>query len=713
MTQIKQLIRKPFKTFLGILLVLLATAMLCVSLTQYLSFVWARDSVETQYATIALPTNKFKISTEEGENGPAAVSYSSTQPPEIKKFLSQLPEILPEAIHSVEYHGLITAYCNAMDPLNWAEYYNKSAYTGKNDGTTSISEYPYTCAMIVFTATEVSDAYRYGAWDISLDTISDLHEIPEISILDQGMAVDITGTVEKACFLHKGFDDPAGYTIRLTVRCETEEMLSKLDLREGVRYLAYGMDYYDWNWSMRQIVGLLGSGAYERCSWDNIRMLTQEEIDNLPINDPNEMLREGRSDKIIALYSDPETGKELYLSQTDLDQIESCSMEVVCSPNLLAVSFNGEIKLYDTKTGSFHTVTKDDFNSMYARPGITRLDGSIEDFLAQEENGIWRTTADVIEINNHAFPVIATDNLMGIAPFGLQDTLLSEGRFFLKTEYENGSNVCIVSETMAILNGLNIGDSIPMRFYETDEYLPGAFSSIKTANPEAAFFSDQKGFSSEEIEFKIVGLYRQKQEWSDGPYAFTPNTIFVPKASVIGQTTTNDSGIFYSLILKNGSADSVEAYLVDNGYEGLLAYYDQGYSNISDNLSRFFSTSVKILLVGIAGWMVFLLVFLFMFPAQQKTEANRLWTLGAPKSFVVRNYIVSGIGMALPGTVFGGVLSIILLQVVLKKYTEQANIAFDAARAPLLVVGLLIFQFMIILGSDFLIARSTTHRLYK
>lgn len=710
MTQIKQLIRKPIKTFLGILLVLLATAMLCVSMTQYLSFKWTRDSIETQYATIALPTNKYKISTEKGEDGHAAVSYSTSQPQEIKKLLSQLPEILPEAIHSIEYHGLITAYCNAMDPLNWAEYYNESAYTGKNDGTTSISKYPYTCAMIVFTATEISAPYYYGLFDGIMNALSD---IPESSIPGQGMAVDITGTVEKAYLLHEGFDDPIGYTIRLTVRCEAEDMLSKLELREGERYLAYGMDYTDWNWSMRQTVGGLGAGAYEHCSWDNIRMLTPEEIDSLPVNNSNEMQREGRSDKLIALYSDPESGKGLYLSQTDLDQIESCSMEVVCSPSLLAISFNGEIKVYDANIGSFHTVTKDDYNSMYARPGITRLDGSLEEFLESEENTIWRKTADVIEINNHAFPVIATDNLMSIAPFGLQEAFISDGNAFTKNEYENRSNVCLISETLAVHSGLNVGDSIPVRFYETDESMPGAFPSIKTANPEAAFFSDHKGFSSEEIEFKIVGLYRQKQEWSDGPYAFTPNTIFVPKASVVGQTTTNDSGIFYSLLLTNGAQEKVEAYLVENGYEGLLAYYDQGYSDISDNLSKFFSTSVKILLVGIVGWIVFLLVFLFMFPAQQKTESERLWTLGAPKSFVVRNYIVSGIGIALPGTVLGGVLSIILIHIVLQRFTEQVSITFEATRSPLLVVGLLVFQFMIILGLDSLIAMSTTHRLYR
>lgn len=713
MIQLKQLFRKPFKTLLGILLVLLATAMLCVSLSQFVSIIWTRDSVESQYATIALPTNRYKITTIDGEDGRTTVSYSSVQPWEVQDLLSKLPEKLPEAVLPAEYHGLITAFCGAMSPLNWAEYYNESAYTGNADGTSVISEYPYTCTMIAFKATEVSDPYCYGGWDIPLETITELPDISEIPIPDQGMAVDIIGTVEKAYLLHKGFDDPTGYTIRLTVRCETEDMLSKLDLREGERYLAYGMDYTDWNWVLRQGIGSLAAGAYERFSWDNIRMLTQEEIDSLPANDPDEMEKHGWTEKVIAVYSEPDSEKATYLTQSDLDKVKSCSLTVVCSPCVFAASRGGEIERFDESTGSFYTITNEEFNSMYARAGIARLNGSVEQFLESEENAIWRETADVIEINNHAFPVIATDNLMSIAPFGLQEAFISDGQAFTKNDYENGSAVCLISETLAARSSLNVGDNIKIKFYEADEYLPGAFPSLKSANPGASFFSTYKGFSSDGIEFKIVGLYRQKQEWSDGPYAFTPNTIFVPKASVVGQTTTNDSGIFYSLLLKNGAQEKVEAYLAENGYEGLLAYYDQGYSDISDNLTKFFSTSVKILLVGIVGWIVFLIVFLFMFPAQQKTEAERMWTLGAPRFLVIRNYIANGIGVALPGIVVGGALSFVLVQIVLQKLSEQAGFTLNATQAPLLIAGLLVIQFAVITGLVFLIARAAARRLYK
>ena len=693
---------------MGILLVLLAAAMLCVSVSQYISFVWTQDSVKAQDTTIALPTNKYKIS----DDG-STVSVSSVQPREIQELLSRLPEQLPKAILSAEYHGQITAYCSTMNPLNWAECYTESAYTKNSDGTTSITNYPYTCAMIAFKATDISDTYRYGILEAPLETNTNESDVPELPMPDQGVAVDIVGTVETAYLLHEGFDDPTGYAIRLTVRCETEDMLAELDLREGERYLAYGMDYTDLNWLFRQRIGRLGTGAYKRFSKDNIRMLTQEEIDSLRENDPAEMEKYGQAEKFIAVYQEPGSEDVKYLKQSELDQIESCSLSVVCSPCVFAYSIDGEIKQFDMETGSFYTITNDEFNSMYTRAGIARLDGSVEALLEHEENTLWRETANALQINNHAFRVIATDNLASIAPFALQEALLADGRAFSKSEYDRGSAVCLISETLAVRSGLHVGDRIIIRFYETDEYYPGAFLSFKSANPDAAYFSTHQGFSSEETAYEIVGLYRQKQEWSDGAYAFTPNTVFVPKASVVGQTATNDSGIFYSLLLKNGAIEKAEKYLAEKGYAGLLSYYDQGYSDISDNLSHFFSISVKLLLVGIIGWCGFLAVFLFMFSAQQKSEAVRLWTLGAPKALVVRNYLAGGIGIALPGTILGGALSFLIMRNVFQGLSEQTGFTLDAAQTPLLIAVLLVVQLTVIVGLILLVAGTTVRRLYK
>ena len=159
--------------------------------------------------------------------------------------------------------------------------------------------------------------------------------------------------------------------------------------------------------------------------------------------------------------------------------------------------------------------------------------------------------------------------------------------------------------------------------------------------------------------------------------------------------------------------EKAEKYLAEKGYAGLLSYYDQGYSDISDNLSHFFSISVKLLLVGIIGWCGFLAVFLFMFSAQQKSEAVRLWTLGAPKALVVRNYLAGGIGIALPGTILGGALSFLIMRNVFQGLSEQTGFTLDAAQTPLLIAVLLVVQLTVIVGLILLVAGTTVRRLYK
>ena len=90
-----------------------------------------------------------------------------------------------------------------------------------------------------------------------------------------------------------------------------------------------------------------------------------------------------------------------------------------------------------------------------------------------------------------------------------------------------------------------------------------------------------------------------------------------------------------------------------------------------------------------------------------------MWTLGAPRSLVIRNYIANGIGVALPGIVVGGALSFVLVQIVLQKLSEQAGFTLNATQAPLLIAGLLVIQFAVITGLVFLIARAAARRLYK
>lgn len=690
MIRLSQLTRRPVKTLLGIVLVMIACTLLCVSLGQYIASFLTRRQVETEYTTIALPTDKFKREEVLDEDGNViSVSYWEDQPWQIQEILSGLPDRFPEAVQSAEWQGLISGYCSSMEPLN----YTQSPYSHRSsveDYVAGVNVDPYTQAMLVITVEEISDIYStWGMMD------------PE----NYGIIADITGTVLEVCALQEGYDDPVGRTVHLKVWAESAEAFAALDVAAGKNYLVYGTGYMDYDWILRCEIGADKQEVYDNISWSNIVPLTEEQKKQLNAN--NDLY--GITEEMVALYQDGEYG--LYLSESDLERINSCSLTVCANPSLLRGCLLEEEIIFLSEDG-IETIPTEEYIRLYQRAGIVRLDASADDFLEAPDSGIWQTAYQAIEINNHSFPVIATGNLRSIAQFGIQDALLTDGRMFTAEEYEQGAPVCVLSESLAVQNGLEVGDCINLQYYEADGRLPWQ-SIMQAANPCSFFYSPVEGFSSEEIVCEIVGLYRQKQEWSQTAYSFTPNTIFVPEKSVSGRTKTTSSGMFCSFVLKNGMAGKLEEELSALGYEGLLAYYDQGYSDIADSLSEYFVVARRILLAGIISWCIVIAAFLFLFPGHQRREAQRMWTLGAPRSWVISHIVAGGMGIVLPGVILGSIISGSLMRSLLMQIGNGGIISLEWPQALLLAGILGLAQLAGITGLVYVTVRVSVRAFYR
>ena len=82
--------------------------------------------------------------------------------------------------------------------------------------------------------------------------------------------------------------------------------------------------------------------------------------------------------------------------------------------------------------------------------------------------------------------------------------------------------MCLISESLARENGLNVGDVLPLSLYEDDPGLPPIYARVQeSCNPRATVFVTQEGFR-QETEYTIIGLYRQSSEWVTTPTSFTP-----------------------------------------------------------------------------------------------------------------------------------------------------------------------------------------------
>lgn len=214
----------------------------------------------------------------------------------------------------------------------------------------------------------------------------------------------------------------------------------------------------------------------------------------------------------------------------------------------------------------------DDSNDLFANyyDSIAEVTGTLEDFLADPEN---KSCVDFInEINRSlsAATVYGTDNINSILLFADKTMYLSDGEEFSAEDYEQGNNVCIVSETAAYKNGWKLGDKITLNYYDGVQV---NYQNFTKALPGEYTSENDLGIS---CEYEIKGIYRHTNSFSGDPSDITPNTVFVPNKSLdnlgIRQNSdpADESGFalptqsdmdFESMVIKNGRIDDMKAFI--------------------------------------------------------------------------------------------------------------------------------------------------------
>ena len=632
MNSILQLLRRPWKTLLGILLSLLACTIICVCLGQYIAAVQTQGYVEDNYTSVGLLTSKYMTETILDENGNSiGVTYYDQQPLKVQEFLLELSSAeYSSTVKAVQQSLFTSGYLPELTPLN---YYGAGAkpISLDADATNVVSIDPYTYAMFEIVVDEVGAVRPYIDYQTSI----------AIDTSAYGYAVDLVGTISKVVSLQPGYSDPTGRPLRVTMRFETEADALALTPKTGERYLVCGTDYQDLDAQMRLTIAQFFGIEVSEVDWANIAWYTEEEISQLQFD-------------WVADYSLGD-GEKVSITEDEAQMINSCSL-TVCPNPLLYKGQVGQSEIY-LSTG---VVSADDYAVMFQDSNFVRLEDPAEDFLNQTTDRFWSEWLNTAQVNDHSFPILAVDDLAAISQFAIQDAVLVEGRGFTQQETAHGEKVCVISESLAIANGLAVGDTISMQFYETDMDIVCNQTNAKLANPSASYYSSAQGFATDSEAFEIVGLYRQKNQWEQGTYCFTPNTIFVPKSVASAGAVSICGGIYTSVILENGTTSQLERLAAEHGFEGLFACYDQGYSYIMTNLQSYYEIGPAVLRIGLALWIGIILLYLFLFPLQLHSELNRMWELGTPPRKIRQHIFVSSAGVLLPGAICGCITSALL-----------------------------------------------------
>lgn len=678
MKTIKQAVRQPMRTIAGILLIAMAVSILITCVGQYAAAELTRREMDRQYSTVALSTDASQY-LKWPESGEYWQWYQNL-------IENQIVGDRTDIIKTISNTGLLSVYISTMTPDNYTQYYEWNG----NHGTIELGV-PYNGAVLVVTLDEVGT-------EVTEEKLSANDSDGSYFEIDRYASVSCKGTVERVIALQDGFNNPEGFTIKLTVKAENRTALEAMDLKAGHRYLVFGMDYFDDDWFFRRVIS---SNAWNfQQPFDMSKVYTDH-----PWGPDYEQKEQGWE---WYYYENLVKGKKYYkgFDAARLSTgLRNCSLTVCNYAALPHIVFQmdennnilGFESLIDQRVlledehsdmklqlGST-LISKETYMQMYAVPTMVELETSAEDFLNSADGQVWQKILESIAINNHAFPVLAVDKLSYQAEFVREEARIVQGRDFTQTELENGEKVCIISESQAIANGLSVGDAITMQSYYYDpnitEHITAHYPNV--ASPYPSHYSQARGFSGEPESYTIVGLYRLRNErGGESSYGFTSSTIFIPKSSATGKMVTWDEGVFRSIILHNGKMDDFLAVLEEYGYEEMFVVYDQGYSEIVADLNAYEAVAGKAIYVGLGAYAALLFLYLLLFPGRQKKTLATMGSLGAPRGRKFIFVLTFSLTTLIPGTVLGAAASVILWDYVTAELMDAVGI-----RIPLVFGG--------------------------
>ena len=629
MNPMHQLTRRPVKAAFGALLLALAGVILALSGGQFWAAVQTRAGVEETYTTVAVVTGGKRQLVSSGD-----IVYEDIGPTyEANEFLKEAAQKGWSIIRGQATMGLAGGYSPKLTPLTTFYQMDVDSSDTRIDNDEDV---PYNFAILEIEITEVGEERVY--YPREYDTGAFFNWVVSGKVLGvQAMSGD--------------WNDPTGRNANFYLQITGESDAAGKALQAGQRILVFTHNYRDLDFEQRCLIA------------EDLR-LSGYEVDPRSLDIENNMIRYADRTTAITitdgegnpwpddapLYKDPVTGNE---STIDLRRLNTIAFNVDdCSQpwTLYDEQWNVEEQKWEWTVQRVIAFDTDyDLASFTILPeGVTA-----EEMIASSPT--WQKAMESVRVNSHSVPVLAVNHLEALADFAAGTTMVTQGRSISQAEYDSGAAVCLVSESLARENGLNVGDVLPLSLYEYDQDL--RYSYIHEYNPRPSCYLPDQGFQ-QETEYTIIGLYRQSNEWVTTPTSFTPNSVFVPEKSVNCQTVTGNYGVWSSLILQNGTIDQMEARLEENDLGGAVTYYDQGYSDIVESLDGYTRVSRTVLYVGLALWAVVLAAYCVLLPMQESKTALRMWTLGAKRRDIAGQIWTPSALMAAAGTVIALAVSI-------------------------------------------------------
>jgi ABC-type lipoprotein release transport system permease subunit len=245
--------------------------------------------------------------------------------------------------------------------------------------------------------------------------------------------------------------------------------------------------------------------------------------------------------------------------------------------------------------------------------------------------------AKTYEIINNSLTVQATDNLEALLPFQQGFLYLASGRSFTEEEYQTGSKVCLMSDELAEILKVKLGDQINLSL---------AVQAGSTINES---YWAGKGFHYSD-RYTIVGLTNMQNDLK--------KNIYIPKSNAVDLTENHFTYTIGQAELYNEKAsqfyDEINPKLQDRIR---LTIYDQGYASTTNSLKDVYW--VAILITGVCAMvcMVILLLFGFLFIYRQRDYIKNMHRLGTGRRNIYIYFLFGSGFLSLVSVITGVVIS--------------------------------------------------------
>ena len=239
--------------------------------------------------------------------------------------------------------------------------------------------------------------------------------------------------------------------------------------------------------------------------------------------------------------------------------------------------------------------------------------------------------AAALRRKNDACRVTCTAAVEDLYPFHQQILKLTEGRYFTPEEYAGKARVCILSERITGMLGLDVGDRIPLEVFRASGDL---YDSASLRRIDAA-------------EYEIVGIQSNDESW--------PYWIFLPDGEAANRGLTPVNGYTLGQFrLRNAEAPAfleAAAPLLERGFR--LNLYDQGYAAATDPMEELLFISTLFLAVCLLLAVCALALQSRIFISRQRETALTMYALGSGRRHVCIYFLSAALALTALAALLG------------------------------------------------------------